>query len=95
MVEIGACDAKTHLPKRLERVQRGERLVITKHGRPVAELVPVATRDVEGIRRAIAERDRAESRDGWGRRPEDLAVRDLQRAAHAQRRGRIDANRFP
>jgi len=55
MTEIGAYDAKTHLPKLLERVQRGERFVITKHGRPVAEVVPVATRDVETIRKAIAE----------------------------------------
>jgi prevent-host-death family protein len=54
MAEIGAYDAKTHLPQLLERVQQGERFVITKHGRPVAELVPVATRDVEGIRGAIA-----------------------------------------
>lgn len=53
-VEIGAYEAKTHLPKLLERVQSGERFVITKHGRPVAELVPVATRDPERIHRAIA-----------------------------------------
>jgi len=33
MAEIGAYDAKAHLPKLLERVQRGERFVITKHGR--------------------------------------------------------------
>jgi prevent-host-death family protein len=45
MPDIGACDARTHLPKLLERVQRGERFVITMHGRPIAELVPVATRD--------------------------------------------------
>lgn len=55
MAEIGAYEAKTHLPKLLERVQRGERFVITKHGRAVAELVPVARRDVEAIRGAIAE----------------------------------------
>jgi prevent-host-death family protein len=55
MAEIGAYEAKTHLPQLLERVQKGERFVITKHGRPVAELVPVAVRDVERIRQAIAE----------------------------------------
>ena len=53
MPEIGAYDAKTHLPKLLERVRRGERFVITKHGRPVAELGPVAVRDQESLRRAL------------------------------------------
>ena len=55
MAEIGAYEAKTHLPRLLERVQKGERFVITKHGRPVAELVPVSSRDGDRIRRAIAE----------------------------------------
>ena len=53
MPEIGAYDAKTHLPKLLERVRRGERFVITKHGRPVAELGPVTVRDPEAIRKAL------------------------------------------
>jgi len=34
-------------------VQRGERFVITKHGRPVAELGPVTVRDPESIRKAL------------------------------------------
>lgn len=55
MTEIGAYDAKTHLPRLLERVQKGERFTITKHGQPVAELVPVTTRDADGVRRAIGE----------------------------------------
>ena len=53
MSEIGAYQAKTHLPKLLERVQKGERFVITRHGRPVAELTPVAVRDAVRIRSAI------------------------------------------
>ena len=54
MAEIGAYDAKTHLPKLLERVEKGESFVITRHGRPVAALTPVPRRDVDGIRAAIA-----------------------------------------
>ena len=42
MSEIGAYEAKTHLPKLLERVLKGERFVITRHGKPVAELIPLA-----------------------------------------------------
>ncbi len=55
MPEVGAYDAKTHLPKLLERTQKGERFVITKHGRPVAELVPVTRTDPEAVRRTIAD----------------------------------------
>lgn len=40
-MEVGAYEAKTHLPRLLERVQQGERVTITKHGVPVAMLVPV------------------------------------------------------
>lgn len=55
MPEIGAYDAKTHLPKLLERVEKGARFVITRHGRPVAELIPVTERDNTAIAQAIAE----------------------------------------
>ena len=37
---IGAYEAKTHLPKLLERVKMGERFTITKHGVPIAVLQP-------------------------------------------------------
>jgi prevent-host-death family protein len=40
METVGAYEAKTHLPKLLERVRKGERITITKHGVPVAVLQP-------------------------------------------------------
>jgi prevent-host-death family protein len=40
METVGSFDAKTHLPQLLERVARGEEFTITKHGKPVARLVP-------------------------------------------------------
>ena len=40
---IGAYEAKTHLPQLLDRVARGEHLTITRHGKPVAQLIPMAT----------------------------------------------------
>jgi prevent-host-death family protein len=55
MAKVGAYEAKTHLPKLLERVEKGERIVITRHGRPVAELVPVARRDTAAIAKALAD----------------------------------------
>ncbi len=43
MLTIGAYDAKTHLPRLLDEVSAGQTVVITKHGRPVAKLVPIQT----------------------------------------------------
>jgi antitoxin (DNA-binding transcriptional repressor) of toxin-antitoxin stability system len=37
-VRIGAHDAKTRLAELLDRVEAGEEIVITRHGRPVAKL---------------------------------------------------------
>lgn len=38
---VGAYEAKTHLSGLLDKVAQGERITITKHGVPVALLVPV------------------------------------------------------
>lgn len=54
-MEVGAYEAKTHLPSLLERVQHGERVTITKHGVPVAMLVPVVPVAKPDIRAAIDE----------------------------------------
>jgi prevent-host-death family protein len=34
-------DAKTHLSRLLDRVAAGEEIVLSKHGKPVAKLVPM------------------------------------------------------
>lgn len=47
MQTIGAYEAKMHLARLLERVARGETLTITRHGRPVARLIPLETDDRE------------------------------------------------
>jgi prevent-host-death family protein len=38
---INVEEAKTHLPRLLERVSKGEEIVIAKAGKPVARLIPV------------------------------------------------------
>ncbi|MEO6596024.1 MAG: type II toxin-antitoxin system prevent-host-death family antitoxin [Planctomycetota bacterium] len=40
--EVGVFEAKTNLSQLIERVERGESVVITRHGTPVAKLVPYA-----------------------------------------------------
>jgi prevent-host-death family protein len=53
MLTMGAFEAKTHLSALLERVARGEEVVITKRGRPFARPVPAAPPDPERISRAM------------------------------------------
>jgi prevent-host-death family protein len=40
LLEIGAFEAKNKLSALLDRVEMGEVIIITRHGRPVAKLVP-------------------------------------------------------
>ena len=53
---IGLFEAKTHLSELINRVERGEEVVITRHNKAVAKLVPVTrTRQrVAGRQAAIA-----------------------------------------
>jgi len=68
MESVGTFEAKTHLTRLLERVAKGERIVITNRGRAVAMLVPpeVSERlDTAEIGRAmLAYRDRVKRRLG-------------------------------
>ncbi len=41
METIGLFEAKTHLSELVARAERGEEVVITRHNKPVAKLVPV------------------------------------------------------
>jgi len=51
--EIGAYEAKTHLPALLKRVERGEQFIITKHGRAIARLVPIGRSGPDRRREAV------------------------------------------
>lgn len=42
MITVGTYEAKTHLPSLIEKVEGGESVMITRHGKPVARIVPVA-----------------------------------------------------
>jgi len=53
MREIQASEAKTHLPQLLDAVERGETVVITRHGRAIARIVPEAEHRQAEIRTAI------------------------------------------
>ncbi len=53
MRTIGAFEAKTHFSALLEKVERGEHVIITKHGHPVAKLVPTGGSDRQQSKQTI------------------------------------------
>jgi prevent-host-death family protein len=53
MREIQASEAKTHLPRLLDEVERGETLIITRHGRAIARIVPELDRQQAQIDEAM------------------------------------------
>jgi prevent-host-death family protein len=71
MRTVGTFEAKTHLTALLARVAKGERIVITNRGRPVAMLVPTELDDKRNTarigREMLAYRDRVKRSLGGGR----------------------------
>ena len=65
-MEIGAFEAKNKLGMLLDRVESGEEIVITRHGKPVACLVPTAARIDSRRARAALKRIRTRARDAKG-----------------------------
>lgn len=57
-MEIGAFEAKNTLGSLLDQVERGEEIVITRHGKPVARLVPNTRRIDRETTQAACERIR-------------------------------------
>lgn len=55
---VGAYEAKTHLSDLLERVEAGQEITITRHGSPIAKLVPVAKKATASERAAAIQRIR-------------------------------------
>lgn len=57
MDTIGLFEAKTHLSELVARAERGEEVIITRHNKPVAKIVPIGevpAELVERRRRAVA-----------------------------------------
>jgi len=55
MSTVTALEAKTRFGELLDRVARGEEIVITRHDKPVARIVPEGKKSLDGVRRAIAD----------------------------------------
>jgi prevent-host-death family protein len=74
MQTVGAFEAKTHLAELLDRVSRGETIIITRHGVPAARLVPVAA--VQG---KLSHQDVVDGMRALRRRvkPDSMSVREM------------------
>ena len=72
--EVGVFEAKTTLSKLLERVAAGETIVITRHGKPVAQLGPCVGFDAEQAATAMAS---LLGRDTGWRLPPGTTIKDL------------------
>ena len=76
MREIQASEAKTHLPQLLDEVERGETLIIKRHGRRIARIVPDVDRRQEEIDKALAGIRELRKRTGRITLKELLSARD-------------------
>ena len=76
MVTVGAFEAKTHLSALLDRVAKGEKITITRHGVPAALLVPVAEAEAKLSHPDIVEGMRALRRRV---KPADVNVKEMVR----------------
>jgi prevent-host-death family protein len=66
---VGLYDAKTHFSRLMARVEDGEEVTITRHGTPVARLVPV--------RRTLTPNQRRLAIDRWRRLSKQIRLRGL------------------
>jgi prevent-host-death family protein len=76
MREVQASDAKVHLPQLLDDVEHGETILITRHGRAIARIVPEKDHRQEEIDKAIA------SIKSLRRRTGRITVAELLEARH-------------
>jgi len=69
MTTVGSFEAKTKLAELLDKVEAGETVIITRHGKAVAKLVPVAAEidEAERARRRALIDEIKRKRAGWDR----------------------------
>jgi prevent-host-death family protein len=80
MRTIQASEAKTHFLRILDDVERGDSIIVTRHGKRVARLIPEVEIDRERVQRAIDEMRALRQRIGKVSLEEILSMRDEGRA---------------
>lgn len=84
MNEIGAFEAKNTLGTLLDRVERGEGIVITRHGKAIARLVPNTRGADQSRAREALDRIRKRADRLQQRKPLASLDKDLRSAARAE-----------
>jgi prevent-host-death family protein len=79
MREIGAYEARTHLAALLDAVAKGETVVITRRGRPMARIVPAGTAGRSDVSAIISRMKAARDARAPLTRHEILEARDAGR----------------
>ncbi len=65
MITVGSFEAKTKLAELLDKVEAGETVTITRHGKAVAKLVPAAIDEAERARRRALIEEIKRKRAAW------------------------------
>jgi prevent-host-death family protein len=79
METVGAYEAKTRLAALLERVESGESVTITRHGVPIAQLVPFGRACRADVNSTIDEIERFRK----GRRLTGVSIREMMEEGRA------------
>jgi prevent-host-death family protein len=85
MTTVTAYEAKTRFGELLERVGKGEEIVITRHDKPVARIIPEGAQRLEDVRRAVAGLQELQRRIRQSRHAK-LSYREVRSAIEAGRR---------
>jgi len=64
MKTTGSDEARKHFSELLDRVEKGERILITRRGKPAALLVPVPTSDHRKVRKVVRQMLELRDREG-------------------------------
>jgi prevent-host-death family protein len=88
MATFSSSEARKHLGELLDRVARGEEIVITRHDKPVARIVPEGGRPLEPVRRAI--QSIRENRERMARRKGFKPLTDKEITRLDQRRAQVN-----
>ncbi len=85
MATVTALEAKTRFGELLERVSHGEEIVITRHDRPVARMIPEGRPSLAGVRQAVSDlralREEIAKRRGF----KPLSAREIKKAVNEGR----------
>jgi prevent-host-death family protein len=80
MLEIQSSEAKTHLPSLLDKVERGETIRITRHGKAIARIVPEENERRKGIGEALDNIKKLGKK--VGARNKDLTIEEIISSIH-------------